>query len=190
MSQASLRRGVRAAIRGLWTGALSYLQSWDAMYDAIQRRLTQAWHEGLVEFGLKPGDMSPGEKVALGQMITEQSAHIDGLLTAVFENSKARGGKLGPLIARADLWAQRYNDARERAKSMVAVNPPLMWVYGDTIDHCGSCSRVVGRVYRKETWDRYGWIPGSKSLECGGWRCACSRVPTTEPITPGRPPSL
>jgi hypothetical protein len=189
-ARGNFRHGIRAAIRGLWSGALSFEQAWRAMNDTLYYGITQAWHEGLAQLGIKPADMSPTEQIGLQQYILDQLSYLDGFLNDVDAGSKANGGKLTPQLARADLWEQRYNEAREKAKSMASVNPPLKWEYGDTVEHCGDCSRVEGRVYRKETWDRYGWVPQSPQLECGGWQCDCRRVPTTEPCTPGRPPSI
>ena len=48
--------------------------------------------------------------------IVQENGYIAGFADAVEEKSKANGGKLGPLLVRADLWVKRYNDLRNRAK--------------------------------------------------------------------------
>lgn len=190
MSEAAYRMGVRAAARGVWTGVFDYFHAWDHMYALLHREMRLAWHEGLREIGIQPKEMSPEETIALEQRVVRLLNYVDGFLAAAEEGSKSRGGKLAPLLRRADIWAARYNETREQAKSLASSNPKLEWVYGDTVDHCDSCSRVVGRVYRKNTWEKYGWVPGSKSLACGGWRCDCRRMATENACYPGRPPTL
>jgi hypothetical protein len=184
------RRAWRSITRGLWSGVLTYVQAYEEALVALRRGMRSAWHEGLAEFGIQPDEMTSDEKAALEGMTVGQSQYINGFLVAIEERSRAKGGKLSPLFTRAGMWIQRYNEARERAKSLASANPKLKWFYGDTIDHCFDCRHVVGRVYRKETWDRYGWIPGSRSLSCGGWQCDCKRRPTDERCTPGRPPDM
>lgn len=190
MSQARYGKGLRAIVRALWSGVMDYLDAYEQIMSTIRRGLTRAWMEGLKDVGIRPEEMSQEEKAALQVQITTQLSYLDGFLTSIETHNKASGAKLGPHLNRAELWTQRYNETREKAKSAARGNPKLIWRYGDTLEHCGSCSKVAGRVYRKETWDRYGWIPQSKDLECGGWRCDCRREATEEPCTPGRPPAL
>ena len=49
MSEAQFRRGLRSAARGLWVGALTYDQAWDAMSTTIRNRLTDAWNQGAAD---------------------------------------------------------------------------------------------------------------------------------------------
>jgi len=182
--------GIRAATRGLWTGALSYDQFFDAMDATIRRGLPQAWHEGAQECGIAPSELSSAEKVGLQQAIVSELNYIDGFATAIEAGSKANGGKLEPLMSRADLWVARYNDVTNRARVKACADKKLMWVWNPRKEHCADCARLNGRVYRASTWDRYGLRPQSPDLECKGFKCGCSFAPTDESCTPGRPPSL
>ena len=184
------RNAVRAATRGFWSGALDYDQFAQALESAIRLGIPQAWHEGSKECGVLPSELSPEERLEMQGVIWDEYNYINGFALAIEAGSKANGGKLGPLMSRAEMWIGRYGQTKEKAKSMACADRKAVWIYGDTIEHCQDCSRVVGRVYRISTWDRYGWIPGSNDLACGGWRCKCQRVPTDEPCTPGRPPKL
>lgn len=189
-SAANYHNVIRSAVRGLWLGALDYDQFFQAMESAIRLGIPRAWYEGAKECGVQPSELTPEERLGIEQAVYEQYNYIVGFADAIEAGSKANGGKLAPLLSRAEMWIGRYNQTKEKAKSMACADRKAMWVYGDTIQHCEDCSRVVGRTYRLSTWDRYGWIPGSNELACGGWRCKCSRVPTDAPCTPGRPPKL
>ena len=181
---------IRSAVRGLWVGALDFDQFFQAMESAIRLGIPNAWYEGAKECGVLPSELTPEERLGIEQAIYEQYNYVMGFADAIEAGSKANGGKLSPLLSRAEMWVGRYGQTKEKAKSVACADRKAQWVYGDTIEHCDDCSRVVGRVYRLSTWDRYGWIPGSHELACGGWRCKCSRVPTDAPYTPGRPPRL
>jgi len=181
---------LRATFRALWLDLVSYDAFFQAMMVAIRRGLTQAFADGAKECGVLPEEFTPVERMELEQRVFDQYNYIGGLAEFIASHSKAQGGKWGAMSARVPLWANRYREAREKAKGMACADKKAQWIYGDTIEHCKDCSRVVGRVYRLSTWDKYGWIPGSHELACGGWRCKCQRVPTDAPCTPGRPPSL
>lgn len=187
---ANYRNAIRAAVRALWLGAMDFDQFFQAMESAIRVGITQAWYDGAKECGITPSELKPEERIGIEQAIFDQYSYVMGFGDAIEAGSKANGGKLSPLMSRAEMWISRYSQTAEKAKSMACADQKAIWIYGDTIQHCTDCSRVVGRTYRLSTWDKYGWIPGSSELACGGWRCKCQRVPTDAPCTPGRPPKL
>jgi hypothetical protein len=92
-----------------------------------------------------------------------------------------KAGMLTPaqIKARARLYAktaqQSYNDGRLAAGQEAQVN--LEWIVGPT-EHCGDCLRLNGQVHSAEAWAASGWQPQSSALECGGFNCQCSLVPT------------
>lgn len=182
------RMDIRAVVRSLWSGVLDYFQAWEQMDMAIRRGLRFAWQDGSEECGIKPSEYTPEEKHALESAINSEMGYIDGFLTAIEENSKEAGGKLEPLMGRADLWITRYLDIRHQAMVMACANRPMVWRLGPTKDHCRDCLRYDGRVYRAKTWEKWGAMPQSRSLECGGYRCKCTLELTDEPCVPGHPP--
>jgi hypothetical protein len=184
------RAEIRAAVRGFWIGAGDYDWFLDAMFAAISRQVPLAYHEGVAECGIAPDEITFEEKMDIQRAILEQKMFVGGFAEYIEQRTKMQGGKLGPLLSRVEVWVQRYNEVRERAKSKACADMKCEWIFGDTVDHCRDCSAVVGRVYRISIWDKYGWIPGSKDLACGGWRCDCKREPTDAPVTKGRPPSV
>lgn len=187
---ASYGRDIRGIFRGLWAGTHDIDYAFGLMQDTVRIGLTRAFAEGTAVCGIVPAEWSPGEKLALANAIYTEQGYIFPVLEEIVAGSKANGGKWATWASRSVAWVQRYNSVREIAKSMACANQKATWVYGDTKDHCADCSRVVGRTYRIETWDRYGWVPGSNALACKGFRCDCRRMPTDAPVTPGRPPRL
>lgn len=183
------RLNVRALVRGLWRGEFSYFVFVDDMTSAITRNLRGAWAEGAAACGIREDELTSEEIAARDRLINEQFSYLLGFADAIEANSRASGGLLGPQLQRAELWINRYDEAKNRAKTMACGDQKLKWVVGPT-EHCEDCARLNGRVYRASVWDRYGLRPQSRDLACGGWRCQCSLVPTSEPATRGRPPSL
>jgi len=201
--ESNYRLEIRAATRGLWKGIGDYDWFYREMDTIIRRGIPQAFYDGAKECGILPAELTPEEMQVIDGAVYEELGYIGGFAKAIGRGSPIwyfqaphflpepeNGGKLGPLMDRADMWVQRYNNIRERGKSMACADRKAEWIYGDTIEHCASCSKVAGRVYRISVWDRYGWVPGSRALACGGWRCDCKRQFTDAPVTPGRPPSL
>ena len=182
------RMDIRAVVRGLWAGTFDYFQAWEQMDMAIRRGLRFAWQDGSEECGIRPSDWTPEERQALQRAIARELGYVDGFLTAIEKGSKANGGKLGPLMGRAESWITRYLDIRHQAMVTACANRSMVWRLGSTKDHCRDCLRYEGRVYRAKTWRKWGAMPQSRSLECRGYRCQCTLALTDEPCTPGHPP--
>ncbi|RPJ24235.1 MAG: hypothetical protein EHM35_16535 [Planctomycetaceae bacterium] len=183
----------RSIVRGMWSGALSYEQAFDAAMTNISRGLTQAWYEGAKEVGILPADLTPEERIALEQAKNSEMQYINGFLEHIEANSKANKGKLQPLFTRAEMWANRYNDVRNQAKLEANTDPKLEWqlnVVRGAVEHCSSCAKVAGKIKRASTWAHSPWKPQARGLECKGFLCACGLVPTDKPLTRGRLPSF
>ena len=164
------RAGIRSAVRGFWSGVGDYYWFVDAMFVVIERQIPKAYYEGAAECGITPGEITFAERLDIQRAILEQKMYVGKFADHIEQRTKALGGKLEPLFNRVEVWVQRYNEVRERAKGKACADVKAIWEYGDTVEHCRDCSNVVGRVYRMSIWDKYGWIPGSKELACGGWR--------------------
>ena len=182
----------RSITRSLWNGVWSYDQSFDFAQQVVRNGLTQAWYEGAKKVGLAPADMTPEERIELERIIFGEFTHIDGFLAAIDQGSKANGGKLAPLMKRADLWIGRYEDVVSRAELTGRDDPKLQWQYGDT-QHCDSCLRLAGKTKRASFWKRAGVhprAPRNEMLQCLGFNCQCVFVPIDEKCTPGPLPRL
>lgn len=189
-SMADFGLSIRAAVRGLWKGVLDRFNFNDTMTLAIRRGLTIAWHDGAARCGVLPEELTPPELLRLYMIIQENIGYIPGFADAIEAGSQANGGKLGPLLSRAEMWTNKYTQAQSLGQQMACGDRKLRWQLGPTKEHCKDCLKLDGRVYRASIWERYDIYPQSPQLECSGFRCLCSFVPTNEPGTPGRPPRL
>lgn len=182
--------GLRAAVRGLWAGELSWLDSIDWMIREIERSYTRAWEDGLSSCGIRLSEQTPEEQSRLALEIGTEIQFVYGFVNQILASSKRNGGKLRPLYDRLDMWTNRYNSIRDLARTYACQDQKLMWVVGYTKEHCTDCMRLNGRVYRASVWRNADLYPRKHSLECRGFRCACEFVPTNQPATPGFPPRI
>lgn len=183
MSQNSYRDSIRSAVRGLYRGVMSKTQFKDAMQSAIRRGVIQAWNEGAKECDILPDELSNEEVKAQVTFIDEQSEYISDFADAIKD-----ADHLDPMLGRAELWANRYKDAKNKAKGMACSDKKLQWQIGPTESHCRDCSKYNGRIYRGKTWGDIR--PQSPNLACHGFRCQCQLVPTSSRANSGKPPRM
>ena len=186
------RSGLRAAIRGLWSGVLDRQQFWDAMSSAIHRGLMGAWYTGAADCGIAPDELSAQEQQALQAAIDYEHLWIGRLANDVEAGSKANGGQLSPLFSRLEVWIGRWEGVVSKARVMACGDRKLRWTLGPT-EHCSSCMKLDGKVKRASFWNDMGILPrvhGAWYLDCQGFRCQCELLPTDEPLSKGRFPSL
>lgn len=166
------RLSLRAAIRGLWLGAFDRDEFFDQMTRSVERNLTIAWHSGAAECGIAPDELTQEELNALDKAIDYELLWIGGFATTIEANSKAKKGKVTPLLTRAEIWLGRWEGVRAKAKTMACGNQKLKWVVGPT-EHCNSCIRLNGKVKRASWWSENNVLPrvhGAPWLACKGFR--------------------
>lgn len=186
-------RGLRAAVRGYWSGALDYVMFYETFSITLEQGLTSAWYAGAAMCGILPEELSVEEVSELRYRIAEQSQHINRFAEAIERGSKANKGKLTPLLQRVQLWVNRYNDVKNEAQVMACKDQKLVWRLGATERHCRTCSALDGKVKRASFWRKIGVRPQNAPnnlLECGGWKCDCSFNPTDLPLSRGALPAL
>lgn len=181
------RLNIRAGIRGLWNGTWDYYTFLDQMSLAIERGFTQAWYEGAKIYGVSPSELTEEEHVRLLEEVNKEVVFIGNLGQAIIANSKAMGGKLAPLFARAELWVAGYNRVRTMGEMYAARDQKLRFNLGMSKEHCVDCTKYNGKVYRASIWRKYDIQPRSYRLACRGYHCQCFFSPTNEPVTPGYP---
>jgi len=146
--------------------------------------------------GVQPSELTPEERLAMQSAIYSEINELDGFAVLIEQGSKANGGKLAPLLQRAELWAGRYDDVVNRAKLMAGKDQKLQWTINYTRVvkvNCPSCLKLSGKIKRASYWQRedvHPQQPPNPKLECEGWQCGCGLVPTDEPCTPGPLPKL
>lgn len=180
---------LRGAVRGLWSGVIDAGLFYSMMLTNIDAYYEMAWREGAAMCGIGPADRTTEEQNALNREIMLARSSVAGFGLAIEQGARALGGKLRALMPRVAIWQNRYPAIVMLAQVMSCSNQKMRWEYGGTHEHCADCATYVGKVYRASVWHRWGAVPQSHALDCGGWRCQCRLVPTDEPVTPGRPHS-
>ena len=192
-SESSYRRELREAARGYWSGVLSFGQFFESMLSSIRRGLRRAWEQGFKDCGLSLGDMTADERAELERRIVSENSFLGRYAAFIESNSKANGGLLRTVFNRSELWINRFRDMLNRAKQIACDDQKFKWLFQPGKDHCKSCRRLHGRVYRASVWRSHGvrpQNPPNSQIECGGWRCGCEFQQTTDRVTPGPFPAL
>jgi hypothetical protein len=181
-------RTVRKIAHQLYLGEIGYADFLEYMADEIRAQLTRAWREALRELGLDPGLVTTEFADDLYNDIVRQFDHLDGYARDILRAAQERT-PFAPLSARAQMWANRYNDSKHAALIAIttAYGGKLEWRLGPTEEHCATCSRLNGLVAFGREWDTAGVRPQggpNPALECGGWNCQCELVPTDRRRSP------
>lgn len=158
----------------------------------MERRFLQAWNEGAKANGIQPDEMTEAEQRRLRMEINSELPFVYGFASDIAANSKAAGGKLTPLLTRAEMWCRRYASIQQLAEAMTGGDKKAAWTLGDA-EHCGSCLKLAGKVKRLSYWSEVGILPRQPAadyLECRGYNCACSLQPTEAPMSKGPLPRL
>ena len=193
-TEAAYRRALRQLVRGYWKGDLGAFDFLDGMAGSIERNFTKAWYEGAAKWGISVSEITETEYDRMQLEINTEITYVPDFANAIAANSKANGGALTPLYDRIEMWINSYARIVSLAGQLAATDAKGMWKYGDTVDHCASCSGYAGRIYRNSVWRKFlepfDLLPKGKGLACGGWLCDCSIIPTSEPVSSGRPPII
>lgn len=185
----NFRQNIRALVRGLWTGNIGLADFIDGMELAIRTQITIAWNEGAAECGIRPDELTVDEINKRTEFIDNQIGYVTGFAEAIADGSKANKGKLTPLFQRAEMWINRYNEAKTYGAAMACGDEKREWHLGPTEQHCRSCAGFHGRVYRYSTWLGHNALPQNSNLACHGFNCRCRLDPTDKRVTPGKFPA-
>ncbi len=186
----SFRRSLRAHVRKYWKG---YSTSGDFIFgfhEAVEFGFMRAFRLGAASCGVKPADYTQKMKNALQSKINEQFTHIMGLADDIV--IQADGGKLSAAFRRIEIWVARYGEVKQLGTLLACGDKPLEWVIG-IAEHCKSCLKLNGKVKRASFWENKGILPrvaGATYLDCKGYNCKCSLLPTDKPLSKGKLPSL
>ena len=190
--------GVRSAARGLLKGVYDESQFAGLMVDIVEGGLSRAFRQGLKQAGVPPGDLlTPAylpERLALDGLINENMSSLftfSGYILqrkAKYYDEGKKQLALTQVFTRALLWSNQYDKARVKAFTMASGDQKMIWGLGPT-EHCDSCLKFDGRVYRASTWAKHNALPKSGRLCCTGRNCLCFLEPTDLPITKGRFPA-
>jgi len=153
---------------------------------SIDVQLTEAWNKGADDVGVAPDEMTRTDTDILRAIIDNETQFIERIMGEIADDRDAGmvredfDKKYG---ARVDLWANRYNETTNRARMQMGTKVRLEWVLGATEEHCETCAKLNGIVAFGIEWEQarfHPQMPPNDMIECGGWRCDCSLVPTNK----------
>lgn len=189
-SQNNYRRGIRAAVRGLWAGATSLTDFEDSMASVIRRYFVEAWRRGIKAAGAEESDLTARDTERLQVEIAQEILYAMQFGADIEASSKANGGKLAPLYGRIEAWVDTYERIEFLAMSIAGRGVKYKWVRDPAKDSCDDCIRLDGRVYFGRVFERENVYPRCRKLNCTGLKCGCRLERTDEPVTRGRFPTL
>ena len=175
-----MERTIRKYILMLYREQIGF-EFLDLMASLIEAQFTRAYNQALRDEGV---EMDAEFEAHLTGLVVNQFPFVDGLFDDVLQ-AVVNGDSVEPLLSRADLWANRYNEVVSEAHLEIArrFGGKLVWRLGATEEHCVTCAALNGIVAFGVDWDASGLVPQNAPnalLECGGWRCDCSLEPTDE----------
>lgn len=159
----------------------------DVMANVISGQLMHAYSQAWEDYG--ETSMLPDYLTAAYQAdVLAQYEHVDQYFRDIID-ARVDGKPIAPLLARADLWANRWTESYNNAIRLIELENGgnLEWIYGDT-DHCDTCMSLNGIVMSAKEWDTLNVKPQSapnNKLQCGGWKCQCRLAPTGKRRSPG-----
>jgi hypothetical protein len=169
----------------------------DILGELIRGQMRDAYTRAYAEAGFSDA-LPDWLQSDLEAMQTEQASFdfIYQYYTDIID-ARTDGTPLQPLLDRASLWANRYNEATARANMTIQakLGGRLVWRLGETEEHCPFCKRYNGIVAFASEWELAGVRPqnapnpaltgeidGEKG--CEGWRCDCELSPTDKRRSP------
>lgn len=191
-TEAFYRQALIKYVRDFYTGAADVGETIDRFARMIEEQFGRAWREGMREAGMAPEDMTDEERQALEAAINKEENFVLDYLSDI-DSARIQQKPIEPLLSRVPLWANRYNQIKMDALTMARADGALIWILGETEQHCSSCLKLNGIVKRGSFWRTSGVMPQNapnSSLECGGWRCDCRLEPTDKPLRRGPLPRL
>jgi hypothetical protein len=164
----------------------------DIMANLISGQLTQAFRQAWQDEEMD-GDLPGYLTGELERMILSEYEHVDQYYRDIVD-ARLDGTPITPLLVRAGMWANRYDDAYNRAVALITAENGgnMVWRRGATEQSCEICSRLNGIVARASEWDALNVRPqnppnpilAKENGGCGGWQCDCSLEPTDKRRSP------
>lgn len=178
---------VRGLVSGVYNNNLGG-EFIDIMANVISGQLTQAYQQALEDEGFTDFSLPDYLQESLDAMVLNQYTFVDQYYRDIVD-ARIDQTPIAPLLARAELWAQRWTEAYNEAVRLITLHMGgnLEWTLGQTEAHCTTCANLNGIVARAAEWDILNVHPQhapNTKLECGGWKCDCQLSPTTKRRSP------
>lgn len=180
-------RSIEGLVRGVYSGTVRG-QFIDTMANLISGQLRQAYQQAYEDEGFTNAFLPDYLEQSLQNAVLNQYGFVDQYYRDIIDAS-IDGTPIAPLLARAQLWAQRWTEAYNEAVMLITMKEGgnLEWKLGATEAHCPECAALNGIVARATEWNTLGVRPQNapnKHLTCGGWKCDCSLTPTKKRRSP------
>lgn len=159
----------------------------DIMANLISGQLTQSYEQAWKDEEGE-GELPDYLTESLETMILDQYDYVDQYYRDIVD-ARVDETPIGPLLARATLWANRWNEAYNQATLLIRADngDNLEWVIGETEEHCPECFALNGIVAKASEWEELNVHPQgapNDKISCGGWKCDCSLSPTDKRRSP------
>ena len=142
------------------------------------------YQEGMREGGIKDPaqEMDETDGEAIDNWLSSQVAYVAEFAADAVAVNKLSGDERtaarGVMLDRVAVWAQALESLGRIGAANSQGNMPGTWQFGDT-EHCDTCAGLDGQRHRLKWFISKGYIPrqpGSDTLECHGYNCACQVV--------------
>lgn len=195
---------IKSLVRAVYNGDLGG-DFVDSMAALVSRQIFLAHQEAWKDNGGTAKDLPDYLRESADEMIAREFDFVDQFYKDIVD-ARMDEKPIDPLLARAELWAGRYNDAYSTAQLLIAEQQsteekPVMlkWQLGATELHCEICDTLHDTIAPAAAWREAGIFPQSGEDGtlpnpalvphrdgqdgCGGWRCDCRLSVTDEPAT-------
>lgn len=176
---AGVVRKFHAELRNLVTlGFVSDSSILADMRRLVKQGVEDAYFAGLAEGGVSADEASADDALMVVELNTQQQDHITDFVRAIRAAKDDKAAQRDILNNRVNLWTASIEAAGMQGLASAKANAMGEWVYGDT-DHCDTCAGLNGKRHRLKWFTSHGYIPrepGSRTLDCHGFRCQCRIV--------------
>ena len=163
-------------VRALYNGFIGG-QFIDTLANLISGQLWDAYEKAWFDEG-GDGVVPDYLNKSYQDAVSAQYGYVDQFYRDIVDE-KIDQTSLDPLLVRANMWANRWNEAYNEAVRLITLENGgrLVWKMGRA-EHCSTCLALDGIVAFAKEWDAIGIKPQSDRLECHGFNCKCSLSPT------------
>lgn len=164
----------------------------DVFANLISGQLTDAYSRAWVDDG-NMGDLPPYLMESLEGTILNQYTFVDQYYRDIID-ARVDGTPIKPMLDRAELWAQRWNESYEMARHLITIENggKEVWIIDPSKENCTICAALNGIVAYAREWDELNVHPrnapnpilAKERGGCGGWKCGCERKPTDRRRSP------
>jgi hypothetical protein len=173
---------IERIVRTLYNGQIGG-EFIDLMANLISGQLLDAYEKAYKDEGY--ADELPAYLYnAYQDDVLKQYEHVDRFFRDII-NARLDGKPIEPLLARAKMWANRWNESYANALRVLALEngQNMIWNYGEA-EHCDTCRDLNGIVASAKEWQISGLKPQGEMLDCHGYNCKCECVPTKKRRSP------